>query len=392
MREQKELTTSNKALLNQFAEAVKQDNRLTSDWAVEQAIFSEYVKLATNSFNILPEGYYRSPNHPMNMAKARKNALGINVVTMFERMKEELPSTNWGYYTDGVDEYLRDNFDLNVGSYRLKSIVNAALAPSVPFSSATEHNRMFSASIKRADYLKKVKKDDPLCADLRAGETCYEYTDAMFDNHIEEFKDVLFIGHQLRVVKDDNGYQIQKLNGSWEYIAFVENLREAIIELPDRLQRIEQHAVKDAVERAKRGKSIASDLFTEREVRQLAEAQGVELPQEKTFSVCNTGASYEPFIVIEDSEVTDKTAVGVVLNSLSFDDASRLKDSLNTRERVASRIERAQERVENLQQQLREATMLFQELTIEAKQKEVLAATIKDELKQATALQSEAAQ
>tara|TARA_R100001510_G_scaffold33304_1_gene29816 strand:- start:7686 stop:8849 length:1164 start_codon:yes stop_codon:yes gene_type:complete len=326
------LTPQQKAVVVQLGNLLKEKN-LDSEYRVSRAIFSEFARTTANTFGIIPiPGYY----NPMEMqvSKARRGALGGALITTAEQFDEQADDlkTKWGYYRDIVIELMETECDFRVSTYELRSIVRKIVRGSVDSSHCQDYNDEVKRGIKRAKYLKKVKLGDPLRDGVADDTPVYEFTDAVFDDHIPEFSNVLFTGHQLRVVKDtdDNTYLIEKLNGRWVGFGWVDNLRDSVIDLPQRLEDAEKRSVRDAIELSKQGKPIGNHLFTSSEVLALAEAQGVELPEVSTYAVCRVSADARaPYKAIPSGEVDETNSTYVAEKNLTFADAESLSNLMN---------------------------------------------------------------
>lgn len=348
-----ELTPATKAVAIQVATELKA-RKLLDDYYVSQAVFKEFANRNKNTFGIVPHPTHRNPMN-MEISKARREAFGDALLVASQQLANSSEAFDrWGYATEELTDVMREA-GLELSGYRLGSILSTITTGGVSYSQVEDHNVEVLKGFKRATYLKRVSDDDPIRRGISSDRTVYEYTDAIFDDHIPEFADVLFIGHQLRVVKDgnDNTYYIHKIGSKGEFvcIGWVQNLREAVVELPNCLKRAEDNAVAEAIEAAKRGKPIGNDKYTEREVRELAQAQGKEIPQETQFKVCHTGYTYR---VVPVEEVSEDTAVSVVSDSLSFTNALVFADLLDASDNAQRTLERRIKAVEELTKQLNE--------------------------------------
>ena len=176
----------------------------------------------------------------------------------------------------------------------------------------------------------------------------------MFDDHIDMFTRVLFIGHQLRVVKDTDSpvYVVEKLTTNsvnpWRIVAFEDKLYDVIVGLSYKLHDRELRAVESAIRQCERGMPLIQDLFTQDEIRQLADAQCVELPEQTTFSVVKVGS--ESFGCVECSKV--KPEANVIASGLKYEDADKLR-GLSDRDATAKRrVENKVNRINNMREQL----------------------------------------
>ena len=234
------------------------------------------------------------------MAKARLAAIGADRIAKCKRFMEVVPTTSsWGRELCDEGQAVLEQLNLDgegkelpysdrVDTYDIKKVLESILGEGYDTDLLNDHNTEVKKKIKKSKYLKKVPAGDPLRAGLDEGQVCYEFTDAMFDDHIDVFTDVLFIGHQFRVVKDEDGayYRVERLSrGRWNYVTFEDKLYDVIVALPGALKHREERAVEGAVRQAERGALIFDEQFTTDEIRELAEAKGIELPQESTFSV-----------------------------------------------------------------------------------------------------------
>jgi hypothetical protein len=366
--QEKALTPQQKAVVVQLGNLLK-DKNLDAEYRVSRAIFTEFARTTANTFGLVPTPSYYSPME-MQVSKARRNALGDALITTAEQFNEQADGlkNDWGYYRNVVVELMESECNFRVSTYELRSIVRKIVRGSVDYRDCQDHNDEVKRGIKRAKYLKKVKLGDPLRNGVADDTPVYEFNDAVFDDHIPEFSNVLFTGHQLRVVKDtdDNTYTIQKLNGTWKHLAFIDNLRDAIIELPERLENAEKRAVQEAIELSKQGKPIGNDLFTPSEVLALAEAQGVELPEVSTYAVCRVHADGRtPYKAIPSGEVDETNSTYVAEKNLTFDDAESLSNLMNKaviHERAVTRftnaVNTAQANLDQAKEELADAQKL----------------------------------
>lgn len=362
------LTPQQKAVVVQLGNLLKEKN-LDTEYRVSRAIFTEFARTTANTFGIIPIPGYYTPME-MQVSKARRGALGDALITTAEQFDEQADDlkTKWGYYRDIVVELMETECDFRVSTYELRSIVRKIVRGSVDYRQCQDYNDEVKRGIKRAKYLKKVKLGDPLRDGVSDDTPVYEFTTAVFDDHIPEFSNVLFTGHQLRVVKDndDNTYSIQKLNGTWKYLSWIDNLRDSVLELPQRLEDAEKRAVRDAIELSKQGKPIGNDLFTSSDVLALAEAQGVELPEVSTYAVCCvTANAVAPYKAIPSGEVDETNSTYVAEKNLSFADAESLCNMMNKaviHERAVTRftnaVNTAQELLESNKKELADAQRL----------------------------------
>lgn len=362
------LTPQQKAVVVQLGNLLK-EKKFDTEYRVSRAIFTEFARTTANTFGLVPSPGYYTPME-MQVSKARRVALGEALITTAEQFNEQADDlkTKWGYYRDIVVELMENECDFRVSIYELRSIVRKIVLGSVDYRDCHDYNDKVKRGIKRAKYLKKVKAGDPLRDGVGDDTPVYEFTDAVFDDHIPEFSNVLFTGHQLRVVKDtdDNTYCIQKLNGTWKCLTFVDNLRDSVIELPQRLEDAEKRAVRDAIELSKQGKPIGNDLFTSSEVLALAKAQGVELPEVSTYAVCRVCADGRaPYKAIPSGEVDETNSTYVAEKNLTFDDAESLSNLMNKaviHERAVTRftndVNTAQANLDRRKEQLADAQNL----------------------------------
>ena len=235
-----------------------------------------------------------------------------------------------------------------VDSYDIKKLLEGILGQGYDTDLLQDHNTEVKKKIKKSKYLKKVPAGDPLRSGLTKGQVCYEFTDAMFDDHIDLFTDVLFIGHQLRVVKDEDGtcYRVEKLSrGRWNYVTFEDKLYDVIVALPNALKHREKRAVEGAVRQAERGALIFDELFGADEIRQLAEAKGIELPQESTFSVVQGWSEVVQCDKVREDDV-------VLASGLSYDNAEKLRVLIRKEAEAVSKVERKQNAIKNMEEQL----------------------------------------
>lgn len=365
------LTPATKAVAIQLATELQARN-LTCDYSVSRALFNEFAKTTANTFGLIPHVTSRNPMS-MEVSKARREAFGESLLLAAEQLaKSGEAFDNWGYATDAVCDAVREAGNTQVHGYKLAKVINGLLTGSISYTDVEDYNNEVLRGLKRAKYLKKVAKDDPLRSGISDDRTVYEYTDAIFDDHIPEFADVLFIGHQLRVVKDstDNTYYIHKIGSKGQFvcIGWVQSLREAVVELASCLKRTEENAVAEAIEAAKRGKPLGGDKYTEREVRELAQAQGKEIPDETQFKVCHTGYTYR---VVPVEEVSEETAVSVVSAALPFTSANELAQLFDARDNAQRTLERRVAAVEDLTQKLKDANVLMQVAEEDAKAAEL---------------------
>ena len=342
----------------QLAKELKARN-MNSEYAVGRALFVSFVTNNVNSFGIAPQPNTIQPM-TMELAKARLDAFGESLLRAAEKLTQSGEAFDqFGYATEAVVEAFKEAGS-DIDGYKIARVLNA-LNYGIQRTDIDDYNISSLRMLKRAKYLKRVGNDDPLRVHVDSNRSVYEYTDAVFDDHIPEFADVLFIGHQLRVVKDntDNTYFIHKIGskGRFVSIGWVNSLREAVIELPNFLKQTERRAVALAIEAAKRGNPIGCDNYTEREVRELAQAQGKEIPQETLFKVCHTGTAYQ---VVSVDDVSEETAVSVVSNALQFSKAKALAELLEAKDAAYRNLDNRINAVEELIKQLNDAKLKLQ--------------------------------
>ncbi len=337
-------------------------------YKLERAIRDEYIKLTANSFGLIPADYYQlqKPENAKAMAKARLSVISGDDVAICKRFVEVVP--NKSDYTislceegEAVLEEANGNgsshssYSSRVSEYDINRVLEFVLGKkSIDNQELLDHNEDVKRSIKRGKYLKAVRKGNPLRAGLEDGRVCYEFTDAVFDDHIDMFTRVLFIGHQLRVVKDTDSpvYVVEKLTTNsvnpWRIVAFEDKLYDVIVGLSYKLYDRELRAVESAIRQCERGMPLIQDLFTQDEIRQLADAQCVELPEQTTFSVVKVGS--ESFGCVECSKV--KPEANVIASGLKYEDADKLR-GLSDRDATAKRrVENKVNRINNMREQL----------------------------------------
>lgn len=355
----------NQALTPQAKEVILNAARFATHFenhqdGIRHRILNKYIEDTADSMGRIKHdyNYVQTPQFKMAMSKVIMKVIPAELYDACKQFAELAPVDNWGYLTDEASDVIREfnkdkNWNRTVSEYRLKDMVEEVLNPQLDSRMAREYMENQAKSMKRATYLKKVKKGDPLRAGLSDEQTCYEFTDAMFDNHTDVFSDVLFIGHQLRVVKNSDGnYDIEKLNGKWVYVSCRDTLTECIFELGDALRYIEKYAVDGAVQNSERGLPIQDSRFTTDEVRQLAEARGIVLPEQKTFSVIET-KSWKSIESVTCESVAERTdVVKVIAAGLTFEQADKLREALNLTEHKRTILERAQRRQKRLEDEL----------------------------------------
>ena len=341
--------------------AIAREGGFSYRYNIYAKVQAEFVKLTANSFGIIPEGYYQmgNPENQTALAKARLAGIGADRIAKCKRFLEVVPNTcNWGLELcdEGQAVLAQLNLDKDgnnvpyqdkVSAHDLQRVLESVLGEGFDNDLLRDHNIEVKKKIKKSKYLKKVPAGDPLRAGLAEGQVCYEFTDAMFDDHIDMFTEVLFIGHQLRVVKDEDGmYGIEKLaHGRWAYVTFEDKLYDVIVNLPNTLRHKEQRAVEGAVRQAERGALIFDDLFTTDEIRQLADAKGIELPQESTFSVVKGYGE-----VIQCDKVREDDVV--IASGLKYEDAEKLRVLIRKEVDVVECLERKQRAIKNMEEQL----------------------------------------
>ena len=345
--------------------AIHREGGFNYRFNIYEKVLPEFVKLTANSFGIIPAGYYQmqKPENQTAMAKARLAALGADRIAKCQRFRDVVPNTSNRGLTlceegEAVLAQLNLDEDGNKVSYNdrtdtydIQNVLDCFLGQSHAACYDNEmlidHNAKVKQRITKSKYLKKVPAGDPLREGLAESQVCYEFTDAIFDDHIDVFSDVLFIGHQLRVFKDEDGlYRIEKLSrGCWAYVTFQDKLYDVIVNLPIALKYREQKAVEEAVRQAERGALIFDELFTADEIRQLAEAKGIELPQETTFSVVE--GHYE---VIQCDKV--EKGAKVLASGLSFDDAEKMRVLIDKEFQQVYLLERKQNAIKDMEEQL----------------------------------------
>lgn len=356
----------NQALTPQAKEVILNAARFATHFENHQdglrhRILNKYIEDTADSMGRIKHdyNYVQTPEFKMAFSKVIMKVIPAELYDACKQFAELAPVDNWGSLTDEASDVIREfnkdkNWNRTVSEYRLKDMVEEVLHPQLDSRMTREYMESQAKSMKRATYLKKVKKGDPLRAGLSDEQTCYEFTDAMFDNHTDVFSDVLFIGHQLRVVKNsDANYDIEKLNGKWVYVSSRVTLTECIFELCDSLRYIERYAVDEAVQNSERGLPIQCSRFTAAEVRQLAEARGIVLPEQKTFSVIKTN-SWKSIESVTCESVAERTdVVKVVGAGLTFEEADKLREALNLTEHKATVLERAKNRQKRVEESLK---------------------------------------
>ena len=356
------------ALTPQAKEVIRNAARFATNlenhqYGIRRRILNKYIEDTSDSMGRIKHdyNYVQTPEFKMAFSKVIMKVIPAELYDACKQFAELAPVDNWGYLTDEASDVIREfnkdrSYSDMVSEYRLKDMVEEVMNPRLDNSIAREYMENQAKSMKRATYLKKVKEGDPLRAGLSDEQTCYEFTDAMFDNHTDVFSDVLFIGHQLRVVKNSDGnYDIEKLNGKWVYVSSRETLTECIFELADALRYIEKYAVDGAVQNSERGLPIQDSRFTADEVRQLAEARGIVLPEQKTFSVIKT-KSWKSVESVTCESVTERTdVVKVIAAGLTFEQADKLREALNLTEHKATVLERAKRRQKSAEESLKAA-------------------------------------
>ena len=337
-------------------------------YKIERAIRDEYIKLTANSFGLIPADYYQlqKPENAKAMAKARLSVISGDDVAICKRFVEVVP--NKSDYTislceegEAVLEEANGNgsshssYSSRVSEYDINRVLEFVLGKkSIDNQELLDHNEDVKRSIKRGKYLKAVRKGNPLRAGLEDGRVCYEFTDAVFDDHIDMFTRVLFIGHQLRVVKDTDSpvYVVEKLTTNsvnpWRIVAFEDKLYDVIVGLSYKLHDRELRAVESAIRQCERGMPLIQDLFTQDEIRQLADAQCVELPEQTTFSVVKVGS--ESFGCVECSKV--KPEANVIASGLKYEDADKLRGLSDRYATAKRRVENKVNRINNMREQL----------------------------------------
>jgi len=356
------------ALTPQAKEVIRNAARFATKFenhqdGIRRRILNKYIEDTSDSMGRIKHdwNYVQTPEFKMAFSKVIMKVIPAELYDACKQFTELAPVDNWGYLTDEASDVIREfnkerSYSETVSEYRLKDMVEEVMNPQLDSRMAREYMENQAKSMKRATYLKKVKQGDPLRAGLSDEQTCYEFTDAMFDNHTDVFSNVLFIGHQLRVVKNSDGnYDIEKLNGKWVYVSCRDTLTECIFELADALRYIEKYAVDGAVQNSERGLPIQDSRFTADEVRQLAEARGIVLPEQKTFSVIET-KSWKSFESVTCESVDERTdVVKVIAAGLNFEQADKLREALNLTEHKRTILERAQRRQKSAEESLKTA-------------------------------------
>lgn len=360
--------------------AIAREGMFSYRFNIYSAVQKQFVKLTANSFGIIPANYYemQKPENQTAMAKARLAAIGADRIAKCMRFMEVVPNTSrYGLTLCDEGEAVLAQLNLDeegkelpyserVDTYELKRVLESILGQCYDNDLLHDHNVEVKKKIKKSKYLKRVPAGDPLRAGLAEGQVCYEFTDAMFDDHIDVFTDVLFIGHQLRVVKDEDGtcYRVERLSrGRWNYVTFEDKLYDIIVGLPYALKHREQRAVEGAVRQAERGALIFDEQFTTDEIHQLAEAKRIELPQESTFSVVKGSGE-----VIQCDKVREDDVV--LASGLSYDDAEKLRALLSKSNEVKRDIRFANKRIQSLEKELEEKRAELLELEAAAAQAE----------------------
>ena len=329
---------------------------------LRQKILKKYIEDNSDSMGRVKHSYsYRqTPEFKMAISKAAIKVIPEELREASNLFKENVPRDKYGYLTDECNEVLAEfsngkGWAGRVNEYRLRDMVDLVLNPTLEVRDITEYLEEQARSLSRKTYLKKVAKGDPLREGLNDNQTCYQFTDAVFDNHIDVFSNVLFIGHQIRIVKSDQGYDIEKLNNKWCYVSSSDTLTKCIFELGEALEYIEDMAVKTAVKRSERGMCISDARFTASEVRQLAEARGITLPEQKTFSVVER-RTWNPIDVIT-CESVDKLndLVKVHATGLDFQEAEKLREALNYLAAKRKVLDNAQEGLTRMEKRVKEA-------------------------------------
>jgi len=131
-------------------------------------------------------------------------------------------------------------------------------------------------------------------------------------------------------------------------VAFADKLYDVIVGLSYSLHNRELRAVESAIQQCERGMPLIQDLFTQDEIRQLADAQSVELPEQATFSVVKVGS--ETFGCVECSKV--KPEVTLIASGLKYEDAEKLRQLSDNDAAMKRRVENKVNRINNMREQL----------------------------------------
>ena len=165
-----------------------------------------------------------------------------------------------------------------------------------------ERNTRARRKFKRGRFLKK---------DTLKGDETSAYTinvDAVVQDHPDLMDGIKVPPPVVRLSKEagDTEFQMNRVlpDGTEKYMTYPDNLFAAVNELGDMLKRREAGAIKKAIENAAQGRDLreGNGFYTEEELAILL--QGIELPEEQTYAVIDTGKpnEYSCSRVVTDAE------------------------------------------------------------------------------------------
>ena len=143
---------------------------------------------------------------------------------------------------------------------------------------------------KRGRFLKKdtLKGDETSAYTINMNAVCADHPDLM--GNIKVLPEV-----RLAKGEGDSHFEMSRIlpDGTEQYMTYPDNLFSAVNELGDMLKRREAGAIKKAIENATQGRDLREDngFYTENELTVLLD--GVELPEEQTYAVIDTGKPNE---------------------------------------------------------------------------------------------------
>ena len=157
---------------------------------------------------------------------------------------------------------------------------------------------------------RKFKRGRFLKKDAVKGDETSAYTinvDALAQDHAD-LMDGINVLPTIRLSKEEgeNEFQMNRLlpDGTEEYMWYPKNLFAAVNELGSMLKRREAGAIKQAIKNAEQGRDLREEngFYTEDELAFLL--QGVELPEQQTYAVIDTGKpnEYSCSRVVTDAE------------------------------------------------------------------------------------------
>jgi len=216
---------------------------------------------------------------------------------------------------------------------------------------------------------RKFKRGRLLKKDTLKGLDASAYTinvDAVVQDHPDIMDGIKVVPPVLRLSKEqgDTEFQMNRVlpDGTEKYMTYPNNLFAAVNELGSMLKRREAGAIKKATENAAQGRDLREDngFYTNEELAILL--QGVEVPEEQTYAVIDTGKlnEYSCSRLVTDAErhavVEELFAAGrnpiIVKSGMTHAKAKKVEAKLQRSAALASKQKNVCERITSLREKL----------------------------------------